>query len=652
MTMALTLMAVCLNVSGSEKKTNLSVLYVGGFSNYETVGGTSMDAATIGKARQERVASWTAYLNERFTTVKVIDGQAYRYTMSNDYDVTIFDGYPKPLKPKQYVKDSQGRIQRIIYDEYFPANFDRPVLCIADASEQVGRYVGTKNDWYCLCLTGWALNVNTQHAIFKGPYPVKLTMTEQPMPDGAKDYAKMFGQQLPATINMWKVNTRDYENTRGFKVGMVARPWGYTDSPETEIISGGKSAKSIDAVAVSRHANFMHWGFAGAPMDMTDEAKAVFANAVCYISKYAGQHPLARKLSEGIATKETAKEMSYILTHKAYEENIAANKQFAQQMQHYSDSLKAVLAQGGRISQGDSMYLNYQPAPEATFEEYMKQRAGNLYERFGTDEKAYAAYYRDNAPYLYSAFDGERDGIKYESYQLYLDEDAKALGIAVYDKRLLEKAIELWESGKDTERARRILYRRTLLRYNNARAFRQWYDKFRTKLFFTESGGWVWLVNSMDPRTPGNDYSVLRYNEAPAAPEKKPEITATLSPQQPVAVSAIANDLGNGTKDIVVRMKMHTGFHIYGVVSKQDPYIVTSVEVIPPAGYTVEGALQRPSSFRQLGTSGTIIYEGDVLFHQHLKGTGSGRATVKVRYQACDEHACLLPQDIEIPVEL
>lgn len=652
MLLALTVMALCLNASGAVKKTNLKVLYVGGFSNYETMGGAAVDAAMIAQGHKDRVASWTNYLNERFTTVKVIDGQAYHYTMSNNYDVTIFDGYPKPLKPKQHIKDEQGNYLKIIYPQYFPDNFDRPVVCIADASEQMGRYIGTKNDWYCLCLTGWAFGLNAQHAIFKGPYPVKLTMTEQPMPDGAKEFAKMLGQKLPGTIKMWKVQTRDYENTKGYKVGMVSRPWGYTDSPETEIISGGKSAKSIDAIAISRQANFLHWGFGAAPMDMTDEARNVFANAVCYISKYAGQHILARKYEESIATDINKQEMAYSLTRAAYDDYLAGNRQFAQQMQHYSDSLKAVLAQGGRISQGDSMYLDYEPMPEPTFEEYMKQRAGNLYERFGTDEKAYAAYYKDNAPYFYATIENERDGVKRKDYELYVDEDARVLGIPVTDKRLIDKAISLWESGQDVARARRILYHYTLLRYDNARAFRTWFNQFRPKLFFTQSGGWLWLVNSTDPRTPGNDYSVLRYNEAPAPAEKKPEIKGELSPQHPVAVSALVNDLGNGTKDVVVRMKMHTGFHVYGFVSDKDPYIVTTVDVVPPTGYALDGMLQKPANFRRLGTSGTLIYEDDVLFHQHLKGTGTGRVTVKVRYQACDEHACLMPQEVEIPIEL
>ena len=67
------------------------------------------------------------------------------------------------------------------------------------------------------------------------------------------------------------------------RVGMVSRPGGFEDSPEAEIISGGVSGKTWDAVAIGRHGNFLHWGFAASPDDMTGEARDVFANAVVYM---------------------------------------------------------------------------------------------------------------------------------------------------------------------------------------------------------------------------------------------------------------------------------------------------------------------------------------------------------------------------------
>lgn len=82
---------------------------------------------------------------------------------------------------------------------------------------------------------------------------------------------------------------------------MVSRPGGFEDSPEAEIISGGVSAKTWDAVAIGRHGNFLHWGFAALSDDMTDEARDVFANAVVYIAGFAGQTPVARNITTALS---------------------------------------------------------------------------------------------------------------------------------------------------------------------------------------------------------------------------------------------------------------------------------------------------------------------------------------------------------------
>jgi len=54
-------------------------------------------------------------------------------------------------------------------------------------------------------------------------------------------------------------------------------------------------------VAIGRHGNFLHWGFAALSDDMTDEARDVFANAVVYIAGFAGlQVPEPASASLGI----------------------------------------------------------------------------------------------------------------------------------------------------------------------------------------------------------------------------------------------------------------------------------------------------------------------------------------------------------------
>jgi len=628
----------CLTImaQAAVKKTNLRVLYVGGHSNMETFG-TDYDKEANAKSITERMASFEQFLREYFTTVKVIDAKDYNYRLSYDYDVTVMDGEPTPLKPKEMVREGQ-RVTRVIYGQYFPDDFDCPVLTIAELGETVGRRLGVKTDWYCLCLDQWALGMRTEHPIFKGPYKVKMTLVDRPTPDGAKEFAPLVGETLPETTKMWHVNTKGYMTHPGFKVGMVSRPWGFEDSPEAEWISSGNCAKSIDAMALGRHANFFHWGFAAAPMDMTDEAKPLLANAIIYISKFAGQHVVARKLYEGISTRIEARENAYRVTRECYDDYKVSIEKFNSQMQQYADSIKAVAAGGGKVGEREAMYLQWQPQPIPTRDDFLREMAGALYEEFGANEAAYAKYYAENTPYFYGSF---------EDYGLKLDEDAKSLGIPNNDLRLMDKAVEIWQNGD--EKGRRLLERYTLLRYDTPQQYAQWLKKYRSKLFFTESGGWLWLVNSQDKNVEGNDYSILKYNEVPQ--QKTPEITEQTDPMNPVLVSSMVNDLPSGGKELLVRIKIHPGWHIYGYVAEQDPYIATTFDLQLPDGWQKDGDMQLPA-FRTDGEYGTTIYEGDVLFRQRLKGSGHGQLKLIVNFQTCDDHACLPPRDVEFSFDL
>ena len=628
----------CLTImaQAAVKKTNLRVLYVGGHSNMETFG-TDYDKEANAKSITERMASFEQFLREYFTTVKVIDAKDYNYRLSYDYDVTVMDGEPTPLKPKEMVREGQ-RVTRVIYGQYFPDDFDCPVLTIAELGETVGRRLGVKTDWYCLCLDQWALGMRTEHPIFKGPYKVKMTLVDRPTPDGAKEFAPLVGETLPETTKMWHVNTKGYMTHPGFKVGMVSRPWGFEDSPEAEWISSGNCMKSIDAMALGRHANFFHWGFAAAPMDMTDEAKPLLANAIIYISKFAGQHVVARKLYESISTRIEARENAYRVTAKCYEQYKASIENYNEQSKQYADSIKAVAAGGGKVGEREAMYLQWQPQPIPTRDDFLREMAGALYEEFGANEAAYAKYYAENTPYFYGSF---------EDYGLKLDEDAKSLGIPNNDLRLMDKAVEIWQNGD--EKGRRLLERYTLLRYDTPQQYAQWLKKYRSKLFFTESGGWLWLVNSQDKNVEGNDYSILKYNEVPQ--QKTPEITEQTDPMNPVLVSSMVNDLPSGGKELLVRIKIHPGWHIYGYVAEQDPYIATTFDLQLPDGWQKDGDMQLPA-FRTDGEYGTTIYEGDVLFRQRLKGSGHGQLKLIVNFQTCDNHACLPPRDVEFSFDL
>ena len=510
------LLSIVLATSAAVKQTKLRVLYVGGNSNFDIVSNI-VDSLTNAQSVKERMASFEAFLKEYFTQVTVVNAKDYNYRMSYDYDVTVIDGEPQPLKPKEIIYEGQ-MVKKIVYAQYFPDDFDQPVLTIAELGETLGRRMGVKNDWYCLCLDQWAHSMCTSHPIFKGPYKVNITLEERPTPDGAKEYAPLLGQTLPETTPMWQVNTKGYMTHPGYKVGMVSRPWGFEDSPEAEWISSGLCAKSIDAMALGRHANFFHWGYAGGADDMTEEAKPLLANAIVYISKFAGHKPIARKWNEHIATKSYVKEKRFLASKEGWKCFEAITAKSNEQMKHFADSINQVIAQGGQVSEMEKMYAQFEPKPGKTYEEFLQLYNEDLFPQFGTDEQKYLDYYDHNAPYFYGGKG---------SYELTIDEDCKQLGIAVGDKRLLDKAISLWEEGNKAQAsipagqltspqhqdkidmAKRLLYRYTLLRFATPQEWRSWYRTYGDRLFWTESGGWLFMVNTEDPNIPGNDYAVI-----------------------------------------------------------------------------------------------------------------------------------------------
>ena len=137
----------------------------------------------------------------------------------------------------------------------------------------------------------------------------------------------------PDSLPMWRVQKEGYMSKRGIRVGMVSRPGGFEDSPEAEIISGGVSGKTWDAVAIGRHGNFLHWGFAASPDDMTEEARDVFANAVVYIAGFAGQTPVARKYNDRIITRHDITLRAFSATRRAYALNVETMKNHAARME-------------------------------------------------------------------------------------------------------------------------------------------------------------------------------------------------------------------------------------------------------------------------------------------------------------------------------
>ena len=627
-----------LAVSGLSAKVKLSVLYVGGTANMDPIlmSPGSVDSVALAASVKERMAHFTKFLKKNFTNVKSIEGKDYTPEMSAAYDVTVFDGRPVP-----FMKGDRMRGER---DSYLPESFDCAAVMIGHMSEELGRSLGNKNDWYCLCLDNYALGMKNEHPVFNGPFKVDMTTEMRPTAAPALEVAEMMGESLPKEMPMLLMhpNWTEEENASGnCRIGMVSRPGGYLDSPDTEVISGGLCGKSIDAVAIGRHGNLFHFGFAADPERLTPAGRAILLNSIVYASEFNGQKLIARKMNEGIVTRDHLPMTKWACTRKANDYINETNLTFRQMI----DSVHAVAVEkknkGEELSRFEAIYLDMPQMPpvvKKSFGQYLKERNPKLYEVFGTDEAAYADYYEKNAPYMRPDLRG---------YELVIDPEVQALGIPNNDIRLLDKAIELMEQGNPDGKT--ILERYTLKRFATPAEWHNWLNIHRPRMFFTEAGGYLWLVNEKD----ANDYSVLAAEAVSAqavAPVPVNNDNLTTDKDNPVVLTARIDTRADGKKEYVLTMKIHPGYHTYARLDPADPYILTTIEMEYPAGVEADGDMIMPPF--QPTSNATSYYVDTVEFRQPLKGNGKGEIGAKIRYQACDHSECKLPVTTTVKVTL
>lgn len=481
-----------------QDKLDITVLYVG-YSpdkpmpeNLESVGVTGgMSEERFKTEYGTRMTAFKKLLNTYFKTVQTVDARDYKENMSNKHDVTIFDQTPATLKERIINKDPEtGEFLSMEPAKYVSDDFSRPSIFIGHTSSVIGASLGSKLDWYCLCLDRHAHHIKTEHDIFKGPIRTDITLKNRTTPEGV---LKAFdGGDVPKEIPMWEVDTEGYEDGKGFRVGMVARGWGFEDSPDAEIISSGVCSKQKTAVALGRHGNFFLWGFAGSPDYMTDEAKKVFANTVVYIDKHAEDKIIVRKDNERIATKVYIDELLYYTTSPSFVSYNELLKKFNKSNLKSKKEAEKKVKSGEELSQMEKMILNSKPQPLLTREEYLDKNIGrNSWSKItGLDTLAIRKFLNDNRDYFYS----EPAGF----YDLKVDEDIKSLGIANTDIKLLDKAIGMLEQNKDVGKAYRILMRYTLESFSTPKAWREWFNIHKDNMFFTESGGYIWMIDSVE----------------------------------------------------------------------------------------------------------------------------------------------------------
>lgn len=435
-----------------------------------------------------RMPAFKKLLSEYFAEVKTEDCRDWKVADSDPYDVTIFDFKTTPLEEARTEKGPNGET-KYIPAKYLPDNFSKPVIFIASTADEMGAGIGLKLDWLCLCLDADAHHINLHHPIFNGPLEkVTPTLVMKKTPDGIYHYST--GDTVPKELPMWRVQNVGYLDGKDVRIGMVSRGNRFAESPDAEIISSGVCAKDVGAVALGRHGNFFLWGFSASPAQMTDEAKKVFVNAVAYIKQFDGKPPIARKYNERMATTDDVREIIANASRKSYDEYVKEIEAFNEQNVKEKKRIDDKKAAGLQLTSSEESSLQYLGHQEKimSWEEYLKQMMGKFSGQFGADAVAFQKYMKDNFGYLYC------DPNKFFDYSI--DEDAKQIGISNHDVKMLEKCIDMLKHNKQPELALRVLKRYTAENFTTAKDWSEWLSKNKSKLFFTETDGYRFMVNT------------------------------------------------------------------------------------------------------------------------------------------------------------
>ncbi|MBO9633653.1 MAG: hypothetical protein J7578_11100 [Chitinophagaceae bacterium] len=431
-----------------------------------------------------RMPAFKGLLSQYFTVVSTIDCRDWKPSDSDPFDVTIFDFKPNPLPEATGKSDAEHAKAK-----YLPEGFSKPVVFISSTAAEMGEGIGLKLDWLCLCLDADAHHMKKDHAIFKGPLEkVNPTMEMKKTPDGVFHYTT--GANIPKEIPMWKVQKVGYTTGDQCRIGLVSRGNRFTEGPDAEVISSGVCLKDVGAVALGRHGNFFLWGFGVSPAQMTEEAKKVFVNVVAYMKQFDGKLPITKKYNQSMATTNDVRERIANTSRKSFEEYVEEIRKFNEHNAAEKKRIDDKKAAGQALTSAEEESLQYIGRAQLlpVWDEYVKQMMGKYAATFGDDTEAFQKFMRANLDYIYCNAKG--------FFEYDIDEDVQAIGVPNHGLKLLDKCIGMLAKNDRPDLALRVLKKYTAEDLNTAKEWSNWLAKNRKKLYFSETNGYRFMINT------------------------------------------------------------------------------------------------------------------------------------------------------------
>lgn len=468
------------------QKSNLKILYVGTNPDKPLTDREKRITNNLERKvalRKSRTNDFKNFIGQYFNSVTVVYGDEFKEEMASDYDVTIIDAYLKHFEGG-YTKDKNGKVTGYTTRKFLTENYNAATIMIGEPSAYIGEGRDLKIDHLCLCLDAHAHGMKLDHPIFNTPNKVSVAYETIETPANYK--ARYGGRNLAKTMQMWRVQTEGYTEGKGMPVGLVSTGYAFDNGIDAEWISGGNNSKGVEATAIGRHANFLHWGFAAAPEYLTESAKLAFINAIHYIAPFKGTKQITKKIKR-MPLREYLRESQWTVS----DEGSAAWLHYVNKDLDKRRENKAKLQEkkdaGEELSQLENMMLRM-PIEKHTRIWTIRHEPQKLKDKFGENWAMYENYYIENMDYFYP--------IPNERYTYWsdVDEDAKSLGIANNDIKLLDKAITMLKDKSKKEMAYRLLLRYTKQDFKTDKEWIKWFKKNRKSLYFSEGDGYKFIV--------------------------------------------------------------------------------------------------------------------------------------------------------------
>jgi len=176
-------------------------------------------------------------------------------------------------------------------------------------------------------------------------------------------------------------------------------------------------------------------------------------------------------------------------------------------------------------------------------------------------------------------------------------------------------------------------------------------DAFSASLARSPSGSPLMLValdEYLDSRSDAKRESV-----APPVVKGQGVVTATV-PSELIAVEP------GKTFEVPIKMAIREGYHLYANPPGSENVIPTSITLVKIAGFTLEGVDYPKGLDKILAANGPeklLLYEKEAIIKVRVTtdpriAAGAGPIVLKLRYQACNDKACLAPATLELSVRV